>query len=111
MADILRRKERVCALLRNLISSFIKSEDLSAWSVVTISAVELSKDSKTAKVFVSVFPEEKEKETIKLLEEKSRELYNYLSPRLKIRFTPVVSFLPDKKIKAERKIEELLKKV
>ncbi len=110
MADILRRKERVCALLRNLISSFIKSEDLALGSVITISTVELSKDIKTAKVFVSVFPEEKEKETIKLLEEKSRELYNYLSPRLKMRFTPKITFLPDKIAKAERRIEELLNK-
>jgi ribosome-binding factor A len=109
MAVISRRQERVSSLLKNLISSFIKSENLLG-SVVTISAVEVAKDIKTAKVFISVFPEEKEKETIKLLEEKSHELYNYFSSRLKMRFTPRVIFLPDKIMKAERRIGELLKK-
>ncbi len=97
----------MAALLRNLISSFIKSEDLSG-AIITITDIEVSEDIRTAKIFISVFPEEKEKEAVKLLEEKSRQLYNYLSPKLKMKFMPVIHFLPDKKIKAERRIDELL---
>jgi ribosome-binding factor A len=105
----LRKQERVNALLRNLVSSFIRTE-IGKGAIVTVMRLETSKDLRFAKIFVSVFPEEKEKEVFELLKKKSFQLHRCLKSQLKMKFLPIVFFEIDKGAKIERKIEEILKK-
>jgi len=104
-----RRQERVNVLLRNLVSSFIKSE-IGREAMVTVMRVETSRDLRQAKIFISVFPEEKEKEVLELLKKKSPQLHHYLKSQLRMKFLPIVSFEIDRAAKIERKIEKILKK-
>lgn len=108
MDSKIRKQERLNALLRNLASSFIRTE-IGTEAMVTVMRSETSKDLRFAKIFISVFPEEKEKEIIALLKKKSFQLHNYLKSQLRIKFLPQVSFEIDKAIKLERKIEEIFK--
>lgn len=101
------RQERVNALLRNLVSSFIKSE-IGTRIIVTVMRVETTGDLQRAKIFISIFPEEKEKEIFELLKKKKNELHNYLGSRLKMKFLPIVFFEIDRAVKIERRIEEIL---
>lgn len=103
----LRKQERINALLRNIVSSFIKSE-IEIKTIVTVMRVETSGDLRRAKIFISVFPEEKEKEILKLLKEKLSQFHRCLQSQLRMKFLPIVSFEIDKAAKIEREIEEIL---
>lgn len=102
-----RRQERMSFLLRNIISSFIKSK-IASKSIITVTLVEVSDDLRTAKIFISVFPEDKEKEILALLKNKNRDIHNFIKAKIKMKFLPLVSFEIDRGIKIERKIEEIL---
>jgi len=65
---------------------------------MTVMRVEISKDLRLARIFISVFPEEKEKEVLNLLKKKKRALYNYLKLKSKLKFLPSLSFEIDKGI-------------
>ena len=103
----LRKQERVNALLRNLVSSFIKSE-IGTRIIVTVMRVETTGDLQRAKIFISIFPEEKEKEIFELLKKKSFQLHHFLKSQLRMKFLPIVFFEIDRAAKIERKIEEIL---
>lgn len=108
----MKKQERIKALLRNLASSFIRKEiDFGPGIILTVMRVETSRDLRNAKIFVSVFPEEKEKEILELLKKKLPELHNNLKEGLKIKFLPAVFFEIDKGSKLEREIEEVLGQV
>lgn len=94
----MRRQERINSLLRKIISSFIKP-NIDSGALVTVMRVEISKDLRLAKIFISVFPEEKEKEAIDLLKKKKCALYNYIKTKSKMKFLPSLSFEIDKGIK------------
>ena len=101
-----RRQEKVNSLLRRFVSSFLVKEKSSA--IVTITRIETSKDLKIAKIFISIFPESKETETIKLLKLKTGELHKFIGSRIKMKFLPHLEFEIDKGEKERQKIEKLL---
>ena len=103
----LRKQERFNALLRNIVSSFIRTE-IGTRAIVTVMRVETTGDLQRAKIFISIFPEEKEKEILELLKKKSREFHNYIKSQLRTKFLPIVFFEIDRAAKIERKIEEIL---
>ncbi|MBI4692248.1 MAG: ribosome-binding factor A [Candidatus Terrybacteria bacterium] len=103
------RQEKINSLLKELAGSFIKRNILSG-AIVTATRAEIFSNLRSAKVFISVFPEDKEKDILGLLKNKEGEFRDFINPRLKIRFLPKVSFEIDNEIKMERHIEELLKK-
>ncbi len=105
----MKKQEKFNALLRNLASTFITRE-IGRGVLVTVMRVETPKDLHLAKIFISVFPENKEKEILQLLKEESREFYDSLKKQLRIKFLPAVSFEIDRATKLEREIEEVLKK-
>jgi len=104
-----RRQERINSLLRTSASSFIKTY-IGSGAVVTATKAEISPDLRLAKIFVSVFPEEKENEILRFLKEREREFKNFLKSNIRMKFLPRVFFEIDKREKIERRIDELLKK-
>lgn len=108
MLNKARRQERYNDLLRDIVSSFIKQK-IDFKAMVTVMRVETPDNLRSAKVFISAFPEGKEKEAIDFFKRKKNDLYDFVKPRLKMRFLPSFSFEIDKGIKLERKIEEISK--
>jgi ribosome-binding factor A len=109
MLNKARKRERYNDLLRDIVSSFIK-EKIDFNAMVTVMRVETPENLRSAKIFISAFPEEKEKEALSFFKRKKNDLYDFVKPRLKMRFLPSFFFEIDKGIKLERKIEEILKK-
>ena len=101
-----RRREKFNSLLRNLIASFAIKEISGV--IATISRVENSDDLKTAKIFISIFPESKEAEALKCLKGKVGELRQFIGSQIKTKFLPHLEFVIDAKPKAERRIEKIL---
>ncbi len=103
------RQEKFNSLLKNLISSFLCKE-LDKNCVMTITRVETPKDFKTAKIFISIFPENREKEIMKFLKSKAGDLRRYIGSQIKTKFLPFLEFEIDEGNKNVKRIEELLEK-
>ncbi len=81
-------------------------------AMVTVSEVRVSPDLSVAKVFVSVFPSEKQAPVMQLLEENNRALRGELGRVVakQFRIVPELVFLLDTSLDYAEHIEELLKK-
>ncbi|MEW6366510.1 MAG: 30S ribosome-binding factor RbfA [Acidobacteriota bacterium] len=76
---------------------------------VTVTEVRMSPDLRSARVYVSVMgEEEKQKETLSVLQHAEGFLRNGLSKVLQMRFTPELHFVLDRSIERSIRIEELL---
>lgn len=103
-----RRQDKLNSLLKNLAASFIKT-DIDSKAMVTVTRTETSDDLRLAKIFISVYPENGEKEIIDSLKNKAHDFRNYLKSKIKMKFLPSIVFEIDRELKMERKIEEILK--
>lgn len=91
----LKKKERLISLLHEAASSFIRFEaDPNA--MVTVIRTELSDNGQSAKFYISVFPDEKEKEILDFLRKRVKNFKNFMKPKIKMKFLPDVSFEIDK---------------
>ncbi|MBU3925762.1 ribosome-binding factor A [Patescibacteria group bacterium] len=105
------RHEKVCSLLQNLSASFISREFIGKPGIlISVTKIEISKDFKKSTVFVSIFPEEKEKEILKSLKRRLSDLRDYVKSNAKMKFLPFFEIKTDQGEKRRQKIEELLKK-
>lgn len=91
------RMPRVEELIkRELISILNKDLCLPEVGFITLTHVHVSKDLKQAKVYVSVFGNEKKQNTsINALNEQSQNIYQILKPRLRIKYIPNLVFILD----------------
>lgn len=103
------RKEKVSSFLKNIASSFIQKEIVSQPGVlISITKVELSNDLKQAKIFVSVFPESKEKEMMRILKNNQGRLKEFAKDKIKMKFLPHFEIEIDKGEKSRQRIEEII---
>ena len=75
---------------------------------VTVTAVRLSRDLRNARVFVSVFEENREAEVIKALQQAVGYLRRELAARLRLKNVPELHFVIDPSLRQGARIEELL---
>ena len=110
-----RRVKRVAALIRRetseLLINGIKDERVQK-GMVTITSVEVSGDLQHCKVFVSIFGEDKEKDSVLTgLQAASNYVRGELGKRLNMRRAPEVIFIRDKGIEKGSSILNLLTKL
>lgn len=77
-------------------------------SMITVTRVVLSPDSKKAKIMISVLPREKEKAAYGFIKRNLGELRKYVSKNLKINPIPYLDVEIDEGEKNRQKIDELL---
>jgi len=110
-------KDRIAAIsaefkrvLSDIIRNDIKDPRVSAMASVT--HVEITKDLKYAKAYISVFDTDKlKKSTIESLTHAEHYIKNEIGARLRIRRLPEITFILDTSIEYSSKISEMLKKV
>ena len=102
-----RRQEKVNSLLRRLTASFLTKQSAGG-AVITITRIETSKDLKSSKIFISIFPENKEKEILTSLKGKVGELRKFIGSQIKMRFLPRFEFAIDEGEKARQRIDKIL---
>ncbi len=78
---------------------------------VTVTDVKLASDLSYAKVYVTVFDQEKIKDTLKALEQSKGFIRKKLAERIDIRHTPELSFVFDESIEYGNKIEKIIEKI
>ncbi len=81
-----RRQEKANSLFGRLASTFFVKEKTGA--LITVTRIASSEDLKSVKIFISIFPENKEKEILGILKGKAGELRRYICSQIKMKFLP-----------------------
>ena len=111
------QKDRIAAIsaeFKRVLSDIIRSDikDPRVSEMVSVTHIEITKDLKYAKAYISVFDTDKmKKSTIETLTHAEHYIKNEIGARLRIRRLPEITFLLDTSIEYSSKISELLKKV
>jgi ribosome-binding factor A len=105
-----RRTEQVASLIQQELGVIMLGIELPA--MTTISRVEVTEDLKHAKVWITVFSEEKtiEAEVLVILRQHLYEMQGELNQKLAMHHSPRVSFSVDNSQHYASRINELLKK-
>jgi len=109
-----RRVDRLNSLLREVISDVIhtKVKNPHINKLVTVTRVDITKDLRYAKVYVSVITEEAEKQaTIDTLNQASGFIAVNASKQVVMRFFPELRFILDDSAEQHARIEALLEQV
>ena len=108
------RQLKVAREIQKDLAEIIRSKGMAAFdgALVTVSEVRVSPDLSVAKVFVSIFPSEKQAAVMQLIEENKRALRGELGHVVakQLRIVPELIFLLDSSLDYAEHIEELLKK-
>jgi ribosome-binding factor A len=103
------RIEKINSLLRDEISKIIfKNFDFPEGTIVTLTRVETTANLIEAKVFISVFPEEKSKKVIEILGREIFDIQQEINKKLNMRPIPKIIFVQDKNPSQAGRIEEIL---
>ena len=81
-------------------------------AMVTVSEVRISPDLSIAKVFVSIFPSDKQRSVMQILEENKKAIRGDLGRKVasQLRIVPEIDFLLDTTLDYAEHIDELLRK-
>ncbi len=101
------RNEKIKNNIKELSAIYIERE-AGPTSLITVTRVLLSPDSKRATIMVSVMPKEKEKAAYGFIKRNLGELRKYVSKNLKINPIPFLNVQIDEGEKNRQKIDELL---
>ena len=91
------RMARVNAQVKRELGELVRQRlPVEGYGLITITDVEVSKDLRTAKVFFSVVGVQNQEELAeKALERVRQDLQSELAKRIKMKYTPQLSFKPD----------------
>jgi len=104
-----RRVLRVNQLLKKELGGILSRQvGFSDDCLVSISRAETTGNLQQAKIYITVFPAEREKEVMGLLRKSTYEIQQELNERLKMRPVPRIEIHPDEGESKAQKIREIL---
>jgi ribosome-binding factor A len=109
-----RRADRVAEAIREEIATFLaeQAKDPRITRLVTVTGVEVTRDLRHAKVFVSVMGTDAERaQTFEGLASVALHLRSHVGRALRLRLAPEITFLPDESIERAARIESLLAQI
>ncbi len=108
------RQLKVAREIQKDLAEIIRAKGMAAWggAMVTVSEVRISPDLSVAKVYVSIFPSEKQSAVMGILQDQNRILRGELGRKVgkQLRIVPELTFYLDTSIDYAEHIDELLKK-
>jgi ribosome-binding factor A len=114
MAADHRRSDRVAEAIREEVATFLAEDakDPRITGLVTVTGVEVTRDLRHAKVFVSVMGSETDRaSTFEGLASAASHLRSRVGRALRLRLAPEIAFRPDESIAHAARIEGLLAKI
>jgi ribosome-binding factor A len=114
MAHDNRRPDRVAEAIREEIATFLAEhvKDPRVTGLVTVTGVEVSRDLRHARVFVTVMGTEAERaETFEGLAHVAGHLRARVGRALRLRLAPEITFRPDESVAYAARIDALLEQV
>ncbi len=107
-----KRISRVNELLQKEIGQILFREfDMGEGTFLTITRVEAFPNLQQARVYISIMPETKEAEVLRLLSRNIYEIQQTLNKRLQMRPVPKIQWVKDTVAPQAQRVHELLEKV
>jgi ribosome-binding factor A len=109
-----QRSDRVAAAIREEVANFLAEgvKDPRVTALVTVTGVEMTRDLRHAKIFVSIMGEESQRaSTIEGLASVQGFLRSRLARSLSLRVAPEVQFVMDESVARAARIETLLNQI
>lgn len=109
-----RRADRVAEAIREDVATFLRegAKDPRLVGLVTVTAVDVAQDLRSAKIFVSILGTDSERAaTIEALESMKGHLRTRLAKSLRLRVAPEIAFRLDESVARAAHIESLLAQV
>src|SRR6478609_9251550 len=108
-----RRPDRLAEAIREEVAQFVngKAKDPRITGMVTVTAVEVTRDLRTAKVFVSVLGDGDRERTVEGLNSLAGHLRARLGKTLGLRSAPEILFRHDESVARAARIETLLAQI
>jgi ribosome-binding factor A len=109
-----QRSDRVAAAVREEVANFLAEgvKDPRVTALVTVTGVEMTRDLRHAKVFVSIMGEDSQRaSTIEGLQSVQGFLRSRLARSLSLRVAPEVQFVMDESVARAARIETLLNQI
>lgn len=108
------RQLKVARELQRDLAEIIRSRGMAVFggAMVTVSEVRISPDLSVAKVYVSIFPSEKQEEVMKTLQVENKSIRGELGRKVakQLRIVPDIDFYLDATLDYAEHIDELLRK-
>jgi ribosome-binding factor A len=114
MASNPRRPDRVAEAIREEVATFLSEgvKDPRVVGLITVTGVDVTRDLRHAKVFVSVLGSDQEKSaTFEGLASVATHLRAKVGRALRLRLAPEISFAPDESVARAARIESLLSQI
>jgi ribosome-binding factor A len=105
------RIERINKLIKEKIAEILLKEIFVENVLITVQAVDTTKDLKYAKIKVSVMPFNKSQQVFKILGKQSPNIQKILNTIIKMRFVPKIKFEIDTSEETADRIEGILRKL
>lgn len=106
------RAERINQLVQREVSIALGKEiDFSNDALVTLTRVDTSANLIQARVFISVFPENKTKKILEILEKRVYHFQQIFNKRVKMRPVPKLIFVAEKQTVEAGRVDELLAQI
>lgn len=107
------RPERVGSLLREEIGIYFQRNfSISEYGIITVTDVVMSADLKIAKVYVSIYGEEKKKQRVLAkLESQIPIIRGMIGRSVRLRYTPEIEFFLDETLDRVMKIENIFNEI
>jgi ribosome-binding factor A len=107
------RSDKVASLIKEELSVlFQRNFAMEEYGFLTITEVRMSPDLRIAKVYVSVYGDEKRKiKSFEMLEAQKPSIRSMLGHAVRLRFTPELAFYLDESIDRAFRIENIIKKI
>ena len=105
---MIQRNEKIAVLIKQLSAQFL-SRETNKTSLITVIDANVSPDMKRGTIFITVLPDNKEKEALEFAKRKRAELREYLKKNMQVKTIPFLDVMIDKGEKNRQKIDELLR--
>ena len=103
-----RLEHKFAIEISNIIRNEVKDSRI---DFVTVTSVSITNDLSFAKVYITVFDDEKRDEVIKVLNKASKFIERELCKRVEIRKMPLLKFLFDESIEYGNNIENIIESI
>jgi ribosome-binding factor A len=107
-----QRQKRVSSLIKEELSRLlIEVIQDSSSGLITVTRVEVSKDLKSAYVYLSLFDTQDKDRLLDLLEKRKGFLRKSIASKIKLKYNPMLIFSLDETSDYEERIEKILKDI
>ncbi|MCF7833812.1 MAG: ribosome-binding factor A [Candidatus Pacebacteria bacterium] len=103
-----QRNQKMANMIKEWSAQFLEQES-NRTSLITVTNISLTSDSKKATIYISVLPTEKEHAALDFVKRKRKELREFIKNKIRTKIIPFIDIEIDQGEKNRQRIDELLR--